>query len=84
MKKRLLAAGIAAAVMGFALAPQAEIAPPGAVVALFLAGGPVCGFATPPEDERVPGRCDNLLPPPVPLPLPFAQGASAFAVASAL
>lgn len=84
MKRRLLAAGVAAAVMGVALAPQAEVAPPGAAVALFLAGAPVCGFATPPEDESIPDRCDNLLPPPTPLPLPFALGAAAFRTASAL
>lgn len=30
MKRRLLAAGVAAAVMGVAMAPQAESAPPGA------------------------------------------------------
>ena len=84
MKRRLLAAGVAAAVMGVALAPQAEVAPPGASVALFLAGGPVCGFATPPADERIPDRCDYLLPPFTVLPIPFGQGASAFATASAL
>ena len=84
MKRRLLAAGVAAAAMGFALAPQAEVAPPGAAVALFLAGVPVCGFAKPPADERIPDRCDNLLPPFTPLPLPFVQGGSAFATASAL
>lgn len=84
MKKRLLAAGIVAAVMGAVLAPHAEIASPGASVALFLAGGPVCGFATPPADERIPDRCDYLLPPDTPLPIPFRQGASAFRTVSAL
>lgn len=84
MKRRLLALGISAAVMGVAFAPQAEVAPPGAAVAVFLAGVPVCGFATAPADERIPDRCDNLLPPFTPLPIPFRQGAAAFATVSAL
>ena len=84
MKRRLLAAGVAAAFMGVALAPQAEVAPPGAAVAVFLAGGSVCGFATPPADERTPDRCDYLLPPPTPLPNPLALGAAAFRTVSAL
>lgn len=84
MKRRLLAMGIAAAFMGAALAPNAEVAPPGAAVALFLAGVPVCGFATPPADERIPDRCDYLLPPPTPLPNPLALGAAAFRTVSAL
>ena len=84
MKKRLLAAGVAAAVMGVAAAPQAQVAPPSAAVAIFLAGVPVCGFATPPADERIPDRCDRLLPPPTPLPNPLALGAAAFRTVSAL
>ena len=90
MKRRLLALGISAAVMGVALAPQpegapqAEVAPPGAAVAVFLAGVPVCGFATPPADESVPDRCDNLLPPFTPLPTPFGLGSAAFRTVSAL
>ena len=87
MKRRLLATGIAAAVMGVALAPQAEVAPPSAAVAIFLAGAgmPVCGFATPSADERIPDRCHHfLLPPPTPLPTPFGLGASAFRTVSAL
>lgn len=81
MKRRLLAAGVAAAVMGVAMAPQAESAPPGASVALFLAGGPVCGFATPPADEGIPDRCDYLLPPPT---NPFDPNGSLFRAISAL
>ena len=84
MKKRLLAASIAAAVMGVAAAPQAEVAPPSAAVAIFLAGVPVCSFATRPSDGRIPDRCDHLLPPPTPLPNPLALGASAFRTVSAL
>ncbi len=75
MKRRLLALGISAAVMGVALAPQAEVAPPGAAVAIFLAGGTACGFSTPPADERIPDRCDHILLPVT--PLPFWPGASA-------
>ena len=81
MKRRLLAAGIAAAVMGVALAPQAEVAPPGAALALFLAGGPVCGFATPPADGHIPDQCDFLLPP---VTNPFDPNGSAFWTISAL
>lgn len=81
VKKRLLAAGVAAAVMGVALAPQAEIEPPGAAVALFLAGGPVCGFATPPADERIPDRCDFALPP---VTNPLDPNGSLFRAISAL
>ena len=84
MKKRLLAASIAAAVMGVAAAPQAEVAPPSAAVAIFLAGVPVCGFATPLADGRGRDRCDHLLPSPAPLPNPLALGASAFRAVSAL
>ena len=80
MNRRLLAAGVAAAVMGVALAPQAEVAPPGAAVALFLAGAPVCGFANPPA-EGIPDRCDFLLPP---VTNPFDPNASMFQAISAL
>ena len=80
MKRRLLAAGIAAAAMGVALA-QPEIVPPGASVALFLGGGSVCGFAAPPADERIPDRCDYLLPP---VTNPFDPNGSALRAISAL
>ena len=84
MKKRLLAAAIAAAVMGVAAAPRAEVTPPSAAVAIFLAGVPVCGFAPPPLDERISDGCDHLVPSPTPLPNPFALGASVFRTFSAL
>ena len=84
MKRRLLAAGIAAAVMGVALAPQAEVAPPGAAVAVFLAGGSACGFATPPEDERIPDRCDYVLPPLTLVQTPFGLTPSRFASMAAM
>ena len=81
MKRRVLAAGVAAAIMGVALAPQAEVAPPGASVAIFLAGGTACGFATPPADERIPDRCDFVLPP---VTNPFDLNATMFRAVSAL
>ena len=84
MRKRLLAAGIAAAVMGVAAAPQAEVTPPSAAVAVFLAGGTACGFATPPADENIPDRCDHVLPPLTLVPTPFGLAASQFASLTAL
>ena len=84
MKRRLLAAGVAAAVMGVALAPQAEVAPPGAAVAVFLAGGAACGFATAPADERIPDRCDFVLPQLTLVPTPFGLAPSRFASMSVL
>ena len=77
MKRRLLATAVAAAAaMGVVLAPEADVPPPSAAVAVFLAsaGMPVCGFTWPASPSD---RCHHIpLPGFDPSETPFWRGAS--------